>query len=109
MKISEILNEAVKTIPVSKEDFELLESLCEEPLIAKDALELIGPVLSDDGLNDSILAEADRDPNADVRPLIVQWLELNMPQQLSGMKAEPRMGGNQGIFSPLHGENIGEE
>lgn len=106
MRLSEILSEAVKTIPVKKDDFELLGNLFDEPLMASEALDLIGPVLSDDGLNDSILAEAERDPKADVRPLIVQWLNLNMPQQLESLRKDVRMGGDEGIFSPLHGMDI---
>lgn len=109
MRLHEIISEAVKTIPVTKEEFRRLEELLEMPLMASEALGLIGSILSDDGLNDSILAEAERDPKADVRALIIQWIELNMPQQLESLKTDPRMGGNQGIFSPLHGENIGEE
>lgn len=108
MRLSEILKEAVKTIPVKKEDFELLEVLLNEPILASEALGLIGSVLSDDGLNDTILAEAERDSKADVRPIIVQWMELNMPQQLMDIKAEPRMGGNKGAFSPIHGEDVGD-
>lgn len=102
------IHEAVQTIPVKKEDFELLEALLEYPIEASMALSLIGPVLSDDGLNDTILAEAERDSTADVRAIIVQWMELNMPQQLMDVKADLRMGGNEGAFSPIHGEDVGK-
>lgn len=92
--------EAMNTAPVQDEQVDIIRGVLEHPLHANDALSALDGVLSDDGLN----AELQSDPElTDVRPIIMKWLELNMPHLLNSPDVSKELGNGEGIFSPLHG------
>lgn len=95
---TECIEESVHEIPCTKDSLARLKEILSKPITVDDASEALVGVIEDDELFDQFLhAES----GTDATPIIVKWLELNMPQLLE--PAQETMGDGNGIFSPLHG------
>lgn len=83
MKINEIVTEAVNTVPHDNTQFKKLEEILSKPLAASIAREVIYDVIDDDDLNSKIDEVAEKNIIEDVRPMIIDWIKLNMPDLLT--------------------------
>ena len=92
--------EAMQTAPLHDEQLERMHQLLQQPLPAKSALDTLNGILSDDGLNDDLQSDLEL---TDVRPIIMKWLELNMPHLIHSPDETTELGDGEGIFSPIHG------
>ena len=98
------LNEAVHKLPLSDKDFEVVKRIMENPIPAAIASIYLIEIIDDDELNDQIRTLEDTEPNRDIRPFVVSWLDRVMPDQMHRF-GQPRAGENErkGLFSPIHG------
>jgi len=96
--------EAVHKLPLSNEDFDLIKEVMSRPIPAAIAPIYISEIIDDDEFNGILLELEDSDPNLDVRPLIVEWFNRVMPDQMYRF-ADNQDGENQkkGLLSPIHG------
>ena len=99
------LYEAVRKIPITKEDFDTVKEIFNQPLPAGIALYILEGVLEDDGLADEIAAVIDNDPKQDIRELVQQWFSLNMPQKVRHNEQHPE--NSDGVYSVIHGYDYG--
>lgn len=98
------LNEAVHKLPLSNDDFDLVKKIMEKPIPAVISSIYIHEIINDDELNDQIKSFEDAEPNRDVRPLIAEWLERVMPDQMYRFRNEHRDANQEmGLLSPIHG------
>ena len=96
--------EAVYKLPLTPEDFELVKRIMENPIPAAIAPIYIMEIIEDDELNDQLRSIEDTDPNRDVRPLIVEWFNRVMPDQMHKFGQEVADENlMKGILSPIHG------
>jgi hypothetical protein len=98
------LTEAVHKLPLSDNDFELVKELMLKPIPAAIAPIYIMEIIQDDELTDQIMSLEDTQPGRDVRPLIVEWFNRVMPDQMYRFTGE-EVSKNQkeGLLSPIHG------
>jgi hypothetical protein len=96
------LSEAVHKLPLTQEDFELVKKLMENPIPATIAPIYIQEIINDDELNDQIRSLEETSPGRDVRPLIAEWFERVMPDQMYRFRGD-HMVNRQGLMSPIHG------
>lgn len=96
------LSEAVHKLPITDEDFEVLKELMNSPIPAAIAPIYIDEIINDDELNDLISSLEETHPSRDVRPLIVEWVNRVMPDQMYRFRDEG-ISDRKGILSPIHG------
>jgi hypothetical protein len=98
------ITEAIHKLPVSHDDFELVMKVMEKPIPAVIAPIYISEIIDDDELNDQLATLEDAEPNRDVRPLIVEWLNRVMPDQMYRFTGEKQdYAQKNGVLSPIHG------
>jgi len=98
------ISEAVHKCPITSEDFELIKELMDRPIPAAIAPIYLNEVIIDDELSDQFRAIEETEPSRDVRPLVVEWLNRVMPDQMIRFKGDSSDGRqNRGILSPIHG------
>jgi hypothetical protein len=96
--------EAVTKLPLSHDDFELVKKVMEKPIPAAIAPIYIHEIIEDDELNDQLASLEDSDPGMDVRPIIAEWFNRVMPDQMYRFTGiEPDMAQKNGVLSPIHG------
>lgn len=96
--------EAVHKLPLTNEDFELVQELMLRPIPAAIAPIYIQDIIIDDEFTDQINSIEESDPGRDVRPLIVEWFRRVMPDQMYRFNGEAQtMKQKMGMLSPLHG------
>lgn len=90
---SEDVYESTWTRPDNADKIRALRELLKTPIPAGidgvDAQAMVEPIIGDDSLNDAIANLASPNgpgPDADVRPLIKEWLVHNMPELLSQLQ-----------------------
>lgn len=101
------LREAVHSLPLSDDDFELLKKMMDKPIPAVIAQIYIHDIIDDDEFNDQIAELAEKDPRMDIRPFIVEWIKKVMPDQMHRFGQE--VGDEKlrkGILSPIHGYGL---
>lgn len=96
--------EAVRKLPLSNEDFDMVKKMMEKPIPAAVAPIYILEYIDDDEFNDQLLELENSNPGLDVRPLIVEWFRRVMPDQMIRFE-DQEVDHNQqiGLFSPIHG------
>jgi len=94
------LSEAISATPQNTDDLDKLKELFKQHLPVELATDALDDLIVDDALSDDF---AHAEPGSDARPIIRNWIELNMPSMIT--PDEELMGAGQGIFSPLHGYN----
>jgi RNA polymerase sigma factor (sigma-70 family) len=100
----EKLSEAVHKLPLTPEDFEMVKRLMEKPIPAIVAPIYISEIINDDELNDQFTSLEETDPGRDIRPLIVEWLNRVMPDQMYRFgQAVADETQRKGLLSPIHG------
>lgn len=96
--------EAVHKLPITDKDFELVKHLMERPIPAAIAPIYISEIIEDDELNAELDILEDSEPNRDIRPLIVEWFNRVMPDQMHRFVPSDRSENQRkGILSPIHG------
>lgn len=96
--------EAVRKLPLSNEDFDLVKKMMEKPIPAAVAPIYILEFIDDDEFNDQLLELENSNPGLDVRPLIVEWFRRVMPDQMHRFVGSDRsLNQQKGILSPIHG------
>jgi hypothetical protein len=85
------ISEGTWQVPESENDIKGLADLLKDPLNvgvdAMDAQSALRPFIGDDQLFNELETLAEEDPNADARAIIVYWLDNNMPDVLTQIKA----------------------
>ena len=96
--------EAVHKLPLSNDDFILVKKIMERPIPAAVAPIYIMEIIDDDELNDQLRSLEESEPGRDVRPLIAEWFNRVMPDQMHRFNGE-EISKNQreGLLSPIHG------
>jgi len=98
------VTEAVHKLPLSDKDFELVKQMMTRPIPAAVAPIYISEIIEDDELNDQLFELENSDPGRDVRPLIAEWFNRVMPDQMYRFIGSERSDNQQkGILSPIHG------
>ena len=97
--------EAVNKLPLTEKDFDLVRLMMEKPIPAVVAPIYISEIIDDDELNGQIKSLEENEPNRDVRPIIAEWFERVMPDQMYRFRPEDEMKGKPGNFSVIHGYN----
>jgi len=96
--------EAVHKLPLTDKDFELVKHLMERPIPAAIAPIYISEIIEDDELNAELEILEDSEPNRDIRPLIVEWFNRVMPDQMHRfVGSDKSYNQEKGILSPIHG------
>ena len=96
--------EAVNKLPLTNEDFDLVKEIMSRPIPAAVAPIYISEIIDDDEFNGILLELEDSDPNLDVRPLIVEWFNRVMPDQMYRFDDnQDRENQKKGLLSPIHG------
>jgi hypothetical protein len=96
--------EAVHKLPISNEDFDLVEEIMSRPIPACVAEIFLQDIIRDDAFSDELRILEDTEPNRDVRPMVAEWFKRVMPDQMyrftdnTQSKTE-----REGILSPIHG------
>lgn len=98
------INEAVHKLPITDKDFELVKEVMEKPIPAAIAPIYISGIIEDDELNDLLKTLEDTEPARDVRPIIAEWFDRVMPDQMHRFNGDERTEKQQrGLLSPIHG------
>jgi hypothetical protein len=98
------LNEAITKLPLSDKDFETVKKIMERPIPAIIAPIYISEIIEDNELNDQLKSLEESDPGKDVRPLIADWFNRVMPDQMYRFGQEVADTNQQkGTLSPIHG------
>lgn len=98
------LKEAVHKLPLSDKDFELVKKMMENPIPAVIAPIYISEFIVDDELSDQLLELENSNPGMDIRPLIVEWFNKIMPDQMYRFRHDlPDASQKKGVLSPIHG------
>ena len=98
------LNEAIRKLPLSNEDFELVQTILNRPIPAAIAPIYIQEIIDDDEFNDQLLELENSHPGLDVRPLVVEWFKRVMPDQMFRFSDEHQTVKQKlGTLSPIHG------
>lgn len=98
------ISEAVHKLPLTPKDFDLVKHIMERPIPAAIAPIYIMEIIDDDELTDQFKSLEESDPGRDVRPLIVDWFNRVMPDQMyhfGQQMASDRL--NKGTLSLIHG------
>lgn len=98
------INEAIHTLPLTNDDFDLVKKMMERPIPAAVAEIYLRDIIDDDEFNDQLEILSNTEPNRDIRPFVVEWLDRVMPDQMHRFGRE--VGDEKlkkGIFSPIHG------
>lgn len=98
------LTEAVHVIPLTEEQFDELKDRMSVPIPAEIAMIALSDILESDELSDDFMCTAQINPNQDVRPIVANWLKLNMPTEMhrfNGVEDQEYL--QYGIYSTLHG------
>jgi hypothetical protein len=98
------ITEAVRKLPLSNDDFDLVKEIMCKPIPAAIAPIYISEIIDDDEFNGILLELEDSDPGMDVRPLIVEWFNRVMPDQMFRF-FDRQLGKDErdGKLSPIHG------
>lgn len=102
-----ILTEAVHTIPLTEKQFDELKERMSVPIPAELATIALSDLLESDDLSDELFAAAAKNPNHDARPIIANWMKLNMPDEMhrfDGRKDSEYL--TYGLYSTLHGYSV---
>lgn len=98
------LKEAVHKLPLTHNDFELVKTLMNNPIPAAIAPIYIHRIIEDDELDDQIKSLEDSAPNRDIRPLIYEWFNRVMPDQMYRFRDDSQSTAQkEGILSLIHG------
>jgi len=98
------LAEAVHKLPLSHDDFEVVIEVMKKPIPAAIAPIYISEIIEDDELNDQIKSIEDTDPARDIRPLIAEWFNRVMPDQVYRFTGDHQSEHQKkGVLSPIHG------
>lgn len=100
--IKPFLTEATICAPVHPADVKEFMALFDRKIPAAVSIFLISDLLNDDGLNSELNAYAEKDPYADARSVIVQWVSNNMPQ----IAPTAKFNNDDGINSLLGSQNF---
>lgn len=100
--IRPFLTEATICAPVHPTDIKEFMGLFDRKIPAAVSIFLISDLLNDDGLNAELNAYAEKDPYADARSVIVQWVSNNMPQITPTAKFD----NTEGLRSPLGSQDF---
>lgn len=95
--------EAVTKLPLTEKDFDLVKLIMDKPIPAAIAPIYISEIIEDDELNDQIRSLEESEPNRDVRPIIAEWFERVMPDQMYRFINLDKTHGKPGNMSPIHG------
>lgn len=97
--------EAVTKVPLSNDDFELVKKVMEKPIPAAIAPIYIHELIEDDELNGQLASLEETDPGMDVRPIIAEWFNRVMPDQMYRFNDDfvPTYTQKNGNVSPIHG------
>jgi hypothetical protein len=104
---SKKINEAVHRVPLSEDDFDRLKEVLNHYIPATLSEIYLGELIQDDELDSQIMEFEKRDPNADIRPLIVEWIDRVMPDQKHRFYPEQKFQNRQGNMSVVHGYDPG--
>lgn len=102
MKAREILSEAITKLPLVDKDFEALDEILARPIPACLGLAVVEQVIVDDELSDEIAILADRDPDRDIRPLIIEWFDRVMPDQKYRGRTFSNINGSESVFTKVN-------
>lgn len=97
--------EAVTKVPLSNNDFELVKKVMEKPIPAAIAPIYIHEIIEDDELNGQLASLEETNPGMDVRPIIAEWFNRVMPDQMYRFDDNlvPTYTQKNGNVSPIHG------
>lgn len=98
------LNESVHTIPLTEKQFDELKERMSIPIPAEIAMIALSDILESDDLSADFISTSQRNPNQDVRPIVANWLKLNMPTEMhrfNGVEDQEYL--QYGLYSTLHG------
>jgi hypothetical protein len=96
--------EAVHKVPITNEDFDLVKELMERPIPAAIAPIYLNEIFEDDEFTDMMIELEESDPGRDVRPLVVEWFNRVMPDQMHHFGQEVATYKQKtGMYSPVHG------
>lgn len=100
------ITEAIRVLPVTNEDFDLVAELMEKPIPAAIAPIYISEIIDDDEFNALLNEFSDINPNMDVRPHIAEWFKRVMPDQMFRFGADRQtLKQKLGQTSVIHGYN----
>jgi len=100
----EKISEAITKLPLSTDDFELVKRFMERPIPAAIAPIYIHQIIEDDELRDQLSALEEEQPGLDVRPLIAEWFNRVMPDQMYRFTGDvPNEAQKNGVLSLIHG------
>lgn len=100
------IHEATRKQPLSESDFDSVKIIFERPVPAVVAHIYITGLIDDDQLSQSIEHIADKDPSADVRNVIADWLSTNSPNLVSKYLSEPDFINQDGSRSSISGQPL---
>ena len=101
--------EAVHKLPLSDNDFDLVKKMMERPIPAAVAPIYISEVIVDDELSDQLHELEESNPGMDVRPLIVEWFNRVMPDEMHRFRHDnPDDAQRKGSLSVIHGYDTDE-
>ena len=96
--------ESINRVPLSNEDFDRVKELMTKPIPAAVAPIYIQEVIDDDELHDTFAALSENNPAQDVRPIIAEWFNRVMPDQMYRFRDDqPSYQQKAGLLSPIHG------
>ena len=96
--------EAVEKLPLSDKDFDGVKKMMENPIPAVVAPIYISEFIIDDELSAQLSELEESNPGMDVRPLIVEWFDRVMPDQMYRFRHdEPTDEQRSGNRSLIHG------
>jgi len=98
------ISEAVTKLPLTTDDFELVKLLMDKPIPAAIAPIYIHQIIEDDEFNEQLASLEESQPGLDVRPLIAEWFNRVMPDQMYRFTGEvPNYHQKNGTLSLIHG------
>lgn len=84
MKMNDIVSESTKRFPDTPEKFKYLNQLLSnETISGENGFVQIRKLIRDSSLDDNCRARLARDPDADLKDLLVDWIKTNMSSALS--------------------------
>lgn len=99
-----VVAEAVHKVPITNADFDLVKELMERPIPAAVAPIYLLDIFEDDEFSDMMMELEESDPGRDVRPLVVEWFNRVMPDQMHHFGQEvATYKQKMGMYSPVHG------
>jgi len=97
------VNEAVHKLPLTDADFDLVKGLMERPIPAVIAPIYISEIIDDDEFTSLLQEFEEKDPGADMRPHIVDWMKRVMPDQMHRFYGGQTTKQRAGQTSVIHG------